>query len=214
MTDQNRRASERQVEIMEETEDYNYRDKFRVYRARLRYRRQNGSMSEPSTRLNWSRGNAAAVLLYDPQADSVVLVRQFRYPVYASLDHGGATASDGRGAWLLEIIAGVEEQGQSAEETVRREAEEEAGYRISGPLDRVADVYTTPGSSSERVAIFLGIIDAGVRSGQGGGLAGEGEDTEWVQIPRAEALAMLQRGEIYDAKTVIALQYLALQHAR
>jgi nudix-type nucleoside diphosphatase (YffH/AdpP family) len=140
-----------------------------------------------------------------------VLVRQFRYPVYASVAPGERLRKAATEAWMLEIIAGVEEEGQTPAEVVRREACEEAGYEIRGELDPVAHVFVSPGASSEQVSIFLGHIDSGRRTGPGGGLAEEGEDTQVVVLPRVEALAMLRRGEIADAKTVIALQHLAAQ---
>ncbi len=198
------------VTILEEVQDYHYK-RFSIWRARLQYSRSDGRLSDPVTRINFERGSAAAVLLHDPAQDRVLLVRQFRYPVYASLTpeqrQGGQLAR----SWLLEVIAGVVEPGQTPEEVARREAEEETGYAVTGELRQIAEVFMSPGASSERVTIFVGQADGRQRTGAGGGLAAEGEDTQIVWLPRAEALARLERGEIQDAKTVIALQYLAGQ---
>jgi nudix-type nucleoside diphosphatase (YffH/AdpP family) len=197
------------VVILEEVEDYHYR-RFSIWRARLQYRRSDGKLSEPATRVNFERGDAAAVLLHDPEDDRVLLVRQFRYPVYTTLPANARQDAGAEPAWLLEIIAGMIEEGQAAADVARREAEEETGYEVTGDLHLIAEVFVSPGASSERVTIFLGQTDSRHPKGHGGGLAAEGEDTEIVWVPRAEALDWLARGEIHDAKTMIALQYLAL----
>lgn len=199
------------VKVLAENVEYQYEQRFKIVRGRVQYRHADGRMGEPVTRLNFERGNAAAVLLHDPARDTLLFVRQFRYPVYASLPADEQQGEGAGKAWLLEIIAGVQEAGQDMEEVARREAEEEAGYQIQGELERAGEVYASPGGSSERVAIFLAAVDSSRRQGQGGGLAKEGEDTELVELPYAQVMEMLARGEIRDAKTVIALQYLALK---
>lgn len=197
------REQSRQVEILREQQAYNG-GFLTVTEAEVRYTVADGSLSTPVRRLNVGRGHSVGVLLYDRQADAVVLVRQFRYPAYSA-----PLPDDEPRGWLLEIVAGKQEPDQSTEETARREAEEEVGYRLDGPLVHVATCYATPGASSEQIAIFLAEIDLGSRSGAGGGVD-EGEDTELVVLPRTAALDMLRRGVIHDAKTVIALQALAL----
>jgi nudix-type nucleoside diphosphatase (YffH/AdpP family) len=201
------------VVILEEVEDYRYR-RFSIWRARLQYRRSDGKLSQPATRVNFERGSAAAVLLHDREEDLVLLVRQFRYPVYTTLPTAARQDAGAEPAWLLEIIAGVIEDGQGPADVARREAEEETGYQINGDLQLIAEVFASPGASSERLTIFLGQADSHHPEGRGGGLAVEGEDTEIVWVPRAVALDWLAHGEIHDAKTVIALQYLALHGPR
>ena len=156
--------------------------------ARLQYSRSDGRLSEPVSRLNFERGNAAAVLLHDPAQDVVLLVRQFRYPVYATLPPEARQHSQVDSAWLLEIIAGViDEAEQAPADVARREAHEETGYQVQGELQVIADVYASPGASSERMTIFLGQADSRRPVGNGGGLAAEGEDTEIVWLPRRGA---------------------------
>lgn len=184
-----------------------------VVEARLRYRRADGRMSDEITRLAVRHSDAVGVLAYDPRADVVLLVRQFRYPVYDRLAQEAGGRPDAREAWLLEIVAGLLDSGQSAEETARREVREEIGYEVTGALEQVATVYSSPGALTERIIIFMADVDTSARRGQGGGLAEEGEDTELVRLPADEALAMLAHGDVRDAKTVIALQHLALRRA-
>ncbi len=201
------------VKILDQVEDYRFGEHFRVVRATLQYRRFDGQMSEPVTRINFERGDAVGVLLYDPQDDAVILVRQFRYPVYARL---GPDEREGDGveqAWLLEIVAGVVEEGQAVKEVAHRELLEEAGYKVKGELQPIATIYPSPGGSSERIHLFLSEVDRGQRAGKGGGVVAEGEDTQVVVLPFHEAMDMIASSEICDAKTIIALQHLALLKA-
>jgi ADP-ribose pyrophosphatase len=152
------------------------------------------------------------VLLYDPAADAVVLVRQFRYPVYESLGEA-ARGPGARAAWILEIVAGVLEWRESVPQVADRELLEEAGYRIAGDPEPIAVVYASPGGTSERIHIFLGHVDHTAPAEAGGGVAAEGEDIQVVTLPLADALAAIADGRIADAKTIIALQHLALRKA-
>ena len=135
----------------------------------------------------------------DAEAQNVLLTRQFRYPVYVN-DH-----PDGM---LLETAAGLLDD-DDAETAIRREAEEETGVRI-GELEHVFDVYMSPGSVTERVHCYAAPYTPAQR-GTGGGIAEEGEDIEVVELPLTEALAMIETGEIADAKTIMLLQWAALR---
>lgn len=201
------------VKIHEESEDYAYGDLFKIVRAKLQYRRFDGSLSEPVTRLNFVRGTAVGVLLHDPDRDTVILVRQFRYPVYAGLSEQERAAEPQR-AWMLEIVAGVPEEGASADELARKELAEEAGIELAGELEQIATLYPSPGGTSERITLFVGAIDSRKQRGAGGGVLSEGEDTQVVELRLDEALAMIKSGAISDAKTIVALQYLALRQAK
>lgn len=149
-------------------------------------------------RETYDRGNGATVLLYDLEGATVLLTRQFRYPVYVN-DH-----PDGM---LLEAAAGLLDD-QDPETAIRREAQEETGVRI-GELEHVFDVYTSPGSVTERLHCYAAPYRPAER-GAGGGLAEE-EDIEVVELPFKEALAMVGTGEIADAKTIMLLQWAALE---
>ncbi len=185
------------VEIIER--DTAWRGYFRIDRLRLRHRLFAGGWGAPITREVFERGHAAALLPYDPVRDEVVLIEQFRV--------GALTAGDGN-PWLIEIVAGIVEDGETAEQVVRRETLEEAGCEV-GDIVPIMDVYTTPGGSSERIALFCGRVDT---AGVGGihGLEEEGEDIRAFAEPTGAALARLARGEIANLTTVAALQWLAL----
>lgn len=173
---------------------------FQIDEAIVEYERFDGRMSGPQRRLVFERGDSVAVLPYDHTRGEVVLVRQFRYPAYVR---------EGQG-WLWETIAGVQEEGRDPESVARSEALEEAGYRL-GALEHMMTVYTSPGGCTERVHLFLAeMLDGGCIQG-GGGLAADGEDILVRRFPVPEACAMIADGRIVDAKTVIALQWLALQ---
>jgi nudix-type nucleoside diphosphatase (YffH/AdpP family) len=186
---------------------------FKVTQVRLRHERFNGAMSQAVTRINFERGDSVGVLLHDPRDDAVILVRQFRYPAYASLDSEERGDTGARKAWLLEVVAGVLDEGRSVGEVAHRELLEEAGYKVKGHLQYVTTVYPSPGGTSERMYLFLAEVDARRRAGKGGGVAAEGEDVQAVVLPFQEALDMVASGQIVDAKTIILLQHLALLKA-
>jgi ADP-ribose pyrophosphatase len=171
---------------------------FRMDRLRLRHRLFAGGWGPAITREVFERGHAAALLPYDPVRDEVVLIEQFRV--------GALTA--GAEPWLVEIVAGIIEDGEGAEDVVRRETMEEAGCEVS-ELFPIMDVFTTPGGSSERIAIYLGRVDT---QGVGGihGLADEGEDIRVFAEPLDAAMARLAAGGIANVTAVTALQWLAL----
>ena len=166
-------------------------------RYTLEFRRSTGEWQRQSREV-YDHGSAAAVLLHCPEKNTVILVRQFRLPVYL----------DGRGGDLLEVCAGLLD-GDPPETCARREAEEEAGIRV-GALRHAFDTYVSPGSVTEAIACYVGTYDAAARVSAGGGLEHEGEDIEVLELDFAEAIAMTRDGRISDAKTIMLLQYLAL----
>ncbi|GAA1011294.1 hypothetical protein Aple_058990 [Acrocarpospora pleiomorpha] len=151
-------------------------------------------------RETYDRGNGATMLLYDAERRTVLLTRQFRYPVYVNGHPDGM---------LLETPGGLLDT-DDAETAVRREVEEETGY-IIGDVEHVFDVFMSPGSVTECVHFYAAPYRADSRLAAGGGVAEEGEDIEVVELPFAEALAMIRRGEIADAKTIMLLQWAALE---
>jgi ADP-ribose pyrophosphatase len=171
---------------------------FRVGRYFFRHGLYQGGQSRILQREVFERGQAAAVLPYDPQRDEVVLIRQFRAGAYVA----------GRHAWTWEIVAGIIENDESAEDLVRREAVEEAALEIREVI-AMHDVVLSPGACSEACMSFLGRVDT-TNAGGIFGLESEGENILVKVLPFAEARAMLERGEIDNAIGVIALQWLAL----
>ena len=143
----------------------------------------------------YDRGNGATILLRDETRDTVLLTRQFRMPAYLNGHPDGM---------LIEAPAGLLD-GDDAEAAIRREAEEETGYRVDSVV-RIGEYFMSPGSVTERVAFFTGSYRRGERISEGGGVEGEGEDIEVLEVTLAEAIAMVERGEIVDGKTVLLLR--------
>src|SRR5437660_7000011 len=121
-------------------------DVFKIREATVRHELFNGQMSGPLRRLVFERGDSAAALLLNRDTQKVILIEQFRYPTYKK----------GPG-WLLEVVAGIVDQGEQPEETIRREVREEVGYQVSD-LQAIATFYVSPGGSSERVALYYAEI--------------------------------------------------------
>jgi len=171
---------------------------FRIDRYRLRHTLHQGGMSREIVREVFERGNAVGILPFDPDRDEVVMIEQFRIGAYAA----------GADPWLTEIVAGIIEQGESAEQVARREIAEETGLKV-GDLWPMVRYLSSPGGASEKVELFLGRVDA---RGAGGvhGLEFEEEDIRVFPLPYADAAAMVEEGKIGNAMTLIALQWLML----
>lgn len=177
-----------------------YSGRFRIDRYRLRYSLFEGGTSSEVVREVFERGQVAALLMVDPDRDAIVLIEQFRAGPFAAGDP----------PWLIEIVAGVIEGSESAEEMARREAVEEADCEVTD-LFPVMRFFTSPGASTESVTLFCGRVDS---SGAGGvhGLDHEGEDIRVMVVSIDEALSLLREGRIVNAKTIIALQWLAANY--
>ncbi|HEY4168139.1 MAG TPA: NUDIX domain-containing protein [Reyranella sp.] len=171
---------------------------FKVVRYFFRHTLHKGGMSGEISREVFERGQAGGVLMYDPERDAVVMIRQFRAGAYVA----------GRHPWTWEIVAGIIEEKETAEIMIRRETVEEAGLTV-GELIPIQNVMLTPGACSEACQIFLGRIDSS-RAGGVFGLAEEHEDILVKVMPFADAYALVERNEIDNAVGVIALQWLAL----
>ncbi|RLA45429.1 MAG: ADP-ribose diphosphatase [Gammaproteobacteria bacterium] len=169
---------------------------FAVRKLTLQHRRFAGGWSEPLVREVFERGDAVGVLPYDPRTDSLVLIEQFR---------PGAMRGDDS-PWMLELIAGVVEPGESDDEVVHREAMEEAGCELSELLP-IATVLPSAGACTEQVRLFCGRVSS-VAIGAIHGLQEEGEDILVHSISRRDALQLLADDRIPNGHTLIALQWL------
>lgn len=173
-----------------------YKGFFRLEKYQLQHTLFQGGWSEEITRELFMRGNCVAVLLYDPSRDEVVLIEQFR---------AGAVLNPDR-AWLVEIVAGAIEEGESAEEVAYRESVEEAGCEIKD-LSLISKFYTTPGGSSERISLFLGIVDT-TKVGGVHGLDHEHEDILVTTAKFDDVFKMVEDGRIESGIPIIAIQWL------
>jgi ADP-ribose pyrophosphatase len=197
MSAQEEQSRPHRVEVLEKERVFD--SFFQMDRARLRFEQFDGTLSEPVTRLVFERGDSVGVLLYDGETREVVLAQQFRYPAYTR---------DPEDAWLWEIVAGMQE-GDAPEEVAHNEAMEEAGYRLD-ELHYIMTLYPSPGGSSERMHLYLAPVTSGDRVADGGGVDDDAEDVRVARFELGQALEMVRDGRIRDAKTVVALQYLAL----
>ena len=164
------------------------------------------TLADGSTREVYDHGHAVGCLAHDPVRGTVLLVRQHRVPIALhDRDLPGLGGADGAS---LEVPAGLIDDGEAPEDTMRREMEEETGYRI-GELELVADLYASPGSLSERMILYAAAYRPEDRVSEGGGLAEEGERIEVVEVPLTEALLMLRDGRVRDLKTAFLLAHAA-----
>ena len=152
------------------------------------------------SRETYDRGDGATILLFNRQAQTVVLTRQFRFPVFVN----------GHDGMLIEAAAGLLDNA-SPEERIRAEAQEETGYIVQN-VQKVFEAYMSPGSVTEKLHFFVGEYHGADRVSDGGGVEAEGEDLEVIELPLAEALSAIAQGTIVDAKTIMLLQFVALNH--
>lgn len=183
----------RRVEIISRRRVFD--DFFKIDEARLRFERYDGTMSEPVRRLNFERGDSVAALLIDPRARMVYLTEQFKYPAYEKA-----------GGWLIDVVAGMVDAGETPEQAVRREIVEESGFEADA-LEPIATFFVSPGGSSERIHLFCATVRGG-RLRPGGGLASEHEDIKVIAWSVEEFLTRFRAGELADAKALIAACWL------
>lgn len=175
---------------------------FRMEKLWLTHSRFDGTEMPTFTRELFIRGDATCVLPYDPNRDEIVLLEQFRL---------GALGRD-QSPWLLELVAGMNEEGESPEEVAQREGQEEAGLTFN-PLDKICDYLVSPGGSTELIHLYCGRIS----TESAGGLFGmedEHEDIRAHVFSADEAIAIIYDGRINNAAAIIALQWLQLNRPR
>jgi nudix-type nucleoside diphosphatase (YffH/AdpP family) len=172
-------------------------DHYTLKSTTFEWRRASGEW-QTQARESYDRGNGATLLPYNLAARTVVLVRQFRYPAYVN----------GYDDLLIESAAGMLDN-ETPEIRIRAEVEEETGYRL-GDVRKIFEAFMSPGAVTEKIHFFVAEYESDMRIGSGGGLASEGEDIEVLELPIDQALAMMGDGRIVDAKTIMLLQYAAL----
>lgn len=161
--------------------------------------RRGDGVWQTSSRETYDRGNGAVLLPYNRRLGTVLLSRQFRYPAYVN----------GHDALMIEAPAGLLDEADPGAR-IRAEVEEEIGYRL-GEITKVFECFMSPGAVTEKLYFFVAEYEPAMQVGAGGGKPSEGEDIERLELPFAQAMQMIETGEIVDAKTIMLLQHLALK---
>ncbi len=173
-------------------------DWYTLKKTTFEYQRRDGSWQRLS-RETYDRGNGAVLLLFNAERGTVILTRQFRFPAFVN------GSADGM---LIEACAGLLD-GDDPEACIRREVQEETGFQIQSPR-KLFEAYMSPGSVTEKLHFFVAEYQAHQQTGEGGGMAHEGEDIEVLELSLTDALAMVHSGAIQDGKTIMLLQHAAL----
>jgi ADP-ribose pyrophosphatase len=173
-----------------------YQGHFQLEQLKLQYRLFRGGWSCPQLREVFERGEAVGVLLFDTKCNQLVLIEQFRPGI----------ASKAEEPWLIEIVAGVIDKGESLNQVAIRETQEETGLEITNLLP-ICQYWVSPGASTERVYLFCGQVDSQLAQGIHG-LLEEGEDIRLHVLSLQAAYNLLDEGKIHNSSTIIALQWL------
>jgi GDP-mannose pyrophosphatase NudK len=159
------------------------------------YQKENEKIQTHSREV-YDRGNGAGILLYNSTKKTVILTRQFRLPTFLNGNKSGM---------MIEVCAGLLD-ADNAEQAIIRETEEETGYRLQ-KVQKVVETYMSPGAVTEILYLFTGEYDESMKVNEGGGLDSEQENIEVLEYTFDEAYAMIESGEITDAKTILLLQH-------
>ena len=184
------RVRVQQVEVLAD-------DWYLLKKTTFDFLRSDGTWQRQS-RETYDRGNGATILLYNLARRTVILVRQFRFPAFVN----------GWNDLLIEAPAGLLDEA-SPDERIKLEVEEETGYRVCH-VRKIFEAYMSPGSVTEKLYFFVADYDANSKVGDGGGMEHEGEDIGVLELNVDEAMAMIAAGKIVDGKTIMLLQYAAL----
>ncbi len=190
-----------QQDVFDLTKRILYKGFFSLFEYRFKYRKFDGSISETVTREILERGHAVVLLAYDAKQDNVVLIEQIRIAAIETQDS----------PWMLELIAGmIDHENESIEDVARREAMEEAGVTV-GRCQKVISYLASPGGLTEKLHILVGEVDSSTAKGIHG-LAEENEDIKVHVVSRSQAYEWVENGLINNAASIIALQWLQLNH--
>ncbi|WP_343614316.1 NUDIX domain-containing protein [Flavobacterium sp.] len=171
-----------------------------LHKVTFNYKKENQPV-ESHIREVYDRGNGAGILLYNTAKKTVILTRQFRLPTFLNGNKTGM---------MIEVCAGLLDK-ENAEQAIIRETEEETGYRLS-KVQKVIETYMSPGSVTEILYLFVGEYDESMKVSEGGGLDAEQENIEVLEYTFDEAYAMIESGEITDAKTIMLLQHAKIKN--
>lgn len=171
---------------------------YKLYKYTFELQEKNGKRSIQH-REAYDRGNGAVILLYNPSQKTVILTQQFRLPTFVNGNKDGM---------MIEACAGLLDQ-DNPEDCIRRETEEETGYRIDR-VEKIYEAYMSPGSVTEILHFFIGEYTKNQKVAEGGGVDEESENIEVLELDFEKAFKMIKTGEIKDAKTIMLLQHAKL----
>ncbi len=174
-------------------------DWYKLDKVNFDYKLKDGTWQNQN-RESYDRGDGACILLYNPIKGTVILTKQFRMPSYLNDNDDGM---------MIEVCAGLLDKDDPIT-CIKKEVEEETGYKVK-KVKQVFEIYTTPGAVTEKIYYFIGEYDEGMKVNEGGGLASETEEIDVLELNFEIALKMIKAGEINDAKTIILLQYAAIE---
>lgn len=190
----------RRAEIHKQTRLFD--DFFKVDEVIVSHEQKDGTISPEQRRLVFERGDAVAVLLFNPDTRTVILVEQFKVPSLLARRRDEPATADG---WITETIAGMIDAGETPEQAAIRETREETGYLLSEPR-LISRFFSSPGGTSERIFLYFAEVRGSDRLGEGGGLPGE--DVTVLEIPAVDLLARLKEGALEDPKLIIGAYWL------
>lgn len=203
-------------DIRIESKEKRFKGFFQIDEISFKHRLFAGGWSDSIKREIFERGDAVAVLLYDPHADALVMIEQIRIGAIAALANARKQSTTdliaNKNPWLLECVAGMVDKDKTPESVAIKEVEEEAGIKITDPMFMLSYL-SSPGGISERIYLYVACVDS-TSAGGIHGLDHEGEDIKVHVIPRVEAEQKLADGIIDNAATVIAIQWLMLNRDR
>ena len=193
-------SSFRRVEVRKQ--DRILDDFFKVDRVLVSYEQDDGTISPPESRLIFERGDSVAIMLLNLDRRRLVLVNQFKVPSLIGRRRDDPNTMDG---WITEAVAGMVDPGETPEQTVIRETEEETGYRIRNPR-LIGKFFSSPGGTSERIFLYFAEVRDADRVGKGGGI--EGENITIEDVSPKELFNRLTKGAIEDPKLAIGAYWL------
>ena len=176
-----------------------YNDLFKLEKFSLSFLQFNGNFSKTISRVRWVVGKACAAIVYDSSSNEIILINQFRFPTMNSENSSG---------WLTEIVAGLCDENENVEDSIKREMVEEIGY-MPKRLIKICDVHMAPGSVQEYLSIFFAEVCDKTKLSSGGGVD-EGEDIKILRFKFDEINDLFLQRKIDDAKTIIAIQWLIM----
>lgn len=184
-----------------------YSNFLKINKIKFEYNAFKGQKMIRAEREVLERGDSVAVLIYELDSESIIFTKQFR-PGAAEKDLNDGFEDAG---WLLEIPAGMIDQGEDPQQAAIREVKEELGYTITS-CKSIAQFYVSPGGCTERIFLYYASVKQSDKTHAGGGLQTEHEDIALIKINKNELSQAIENGDIRDAKTIVALQWLMLQH--